>query len=272
MKYVFLIILSFFIQISNAQTTETFESESSGSIIFSDNGQTFNITSQNGTFDIQTGYPGTGWSGFVADNRYIDNDTFLGTGGTQFTISSTYTFAVTNFWIYLANSSANVNVTGSLTIVGKLSGSTVFTSSATSPFNNTNVGVNNGFTFIDFSSFGGQNNANTFIDELVITTTSNFVYVAMDAFTWRLGSLSASSFAGYNSIKIYPNPTSDYITLLVEDNVLFSTIHIIDITGKIVKKEDFNSSEVILDVKDLPKGIYFITEKSTNLNIKFVKN
>ncbi|TNE52662.1 MAG: choice-of-anchor D domain-containing protein, partial [Bacteroidetes bacterium] len=169
------------------QTTEDFETESSASTTFTDNSQSFTVTSQNGTFDIQTGYAGTGWNGSSADNRYIDNDAALGTGGTGFTIKTTdgTDFQLKSFWIFLANSSANVNTTGSLTIVGKVDGFTQYTESASSPFNNTNVGVNNGFTFIDLSSFGGNNNSNTVIDELVITTATNFVYVALDAWTWQ---------------------------------------------------------------------------------------
>lgn len=273
MKRTLLLTILLIFQISLAQTTEDFETETSASTTFTDNGQTFTITSQNGTFDIQTGFPDTGWNGTSVDNRYIDNDTNLGSGGTQFTIGSAHTFAVTNFWIYLANSAANVNVTGSLTVVGKLSGSTIFTTSATSPFNNQNSAVNNGFTLIDFSSFGGQDNSNAFVDELIITTTTNFVYVALDAFTWRIGSLSASSFAADNSsIKIYPNPTTDYINLLSKDDTIFSSVEIIDLNGKILKKAEFNSNQVILNVKDLSSGVYFIREKNTNLNAKFVKN
>lgn len=57
-----------------AQTTETFETEANNSVSFTDNGQVFNITSQaQGPFRIQGGFPGTGWSGTAADNRYIDN-------------------------------------------------------------------------------------------------------------------------------------------------------------------------------------------------------
>lgn len=271
MKRILLLATFIMFKIGFAQTTEDFESESSASTTFTDNGQTFTITSQNGIFDIQTGYPTTGWNGTSADNRYIDNDTNLGSGGSQFTISSNFTFAVDRFWIYLANNSADVNVSGSLTIVGKLSGSTVFTTSATTPFNNQNVSINNGFTLIDFSSFGSQDNSNTFIDELVITTTTSFVYVALDAFTWRIGSLATSSFVN-NSIRVYPNPTKDYIKLSNTDNILFSSIEIIDLTGKVFKKIEITSNEVVIDVKDLPIGFYFIKEKKTNSIVKFIKN
>jgi hypothetical protein len=169
-------------------STETFETETTSSTSFTDNSQVFNITSQShGPFDIQTAYPGTGWNGTAADNVYIDNDGFaVGGQGTGFTISTAgaVPFTIKSLWMYLADNTANVNVTGTLTIVGKLGGATQFTATKTSPFNNTNVGVSNGFTLIDFTTFGGGNNSNISIDQLVFTTTTNFNYVGLDAFTW----------------------------------------------------------------------------------------
>ena len=62
------------ITIVSAQTsTVTFETSSGGSTSFIDNGYTFNIGSQAGTFRIQSNYPNTGWSGTAIDNVYIDN-------------------------------------------------------------------------------------------------------------------------------------------------------------------------------------------------------
>jgi uncharacterized protein with PIN domain len=45
--------------------------------------------------------------------------------------------------------------------------------------------VNNGFTFIDLTSYGGANNSNAIIDEYVVTTTGTFEYVALDAMKWE---------------------------------------------------------------------------------------
>jgi hypothetical protein len=183
-----LFLASFFI-VNNAisQTTETYETESSNSTSFTDNGQVFNITSQSGgTFDIQTSYPGTGWNGTAADNRYIDNDTYASSGTTvSFTIASAgaVPFKVGSFWLYLADHIADVNVSGTLTVVGKLAGNTIFTATASSGFN-TNLGVTNGYTLINLSSFGGSNNSSKVIDRIVITTGGSFEYVALDAFTW----------------------------------------------------------------------------------------
>ncbi|WP_300564446.1 choice-of-anchor D domain-containing protein [Flavobacterium sp.] len=187
LKRIAFVLVLFSAQLTIAQTTEVFETETAGSTSFTDNGRTFNITSQaRGPFDIQTAFPGTGWNGTAADNRYIDNDTFaVGGLGVGFTINCATPFVVNNFWIYLANNSANVNVTGSLTIVGKLAGVTKYTATQSSGFN-TNGAVNAGFSLINLSTFGSQNNSNIAVDELVITTLNNFNYVALDAFNWTI--------------------------------------------------------------------------------------
>ena len=73
-----------------AQTTENFQTESSGSSTFTDNSQGFVVTSQaQGPFDVNTAYAGTGWDGSANDNNYIDNDLFASFGNTVgFTVAT----------------------------------------------------------------------------------------------------------------------------------------------------------------------------------------
>src|SRR5688572_8628349 len=108
--YLLLTCLFFAVNYMVAQTTETFETETGTS--FTDNGQVFNITSQEGgPFDVQTGFPGFGWSGSAADNRFVDNDTFANfTNNCEFTVSSQggTTFTLKSLWLYLANYNAQV--------------------------------------------------------------------------------------------------------------------------------------------------------------------
>lgn len=195
-KNYFLLLISFlFSAHMYAQTTETFETETAGSTTFTDNGKAFNITSQmQGPFDIYSSTTAYGWNGTSADTRFIDN-----TGGTafnspvQFTISggSGMAFNLKSFYLFMSTNLINLNVSGSLIITGKLGGVTKFTATANSPFN-TNLNSANGFTFINMSSFGGQNNANNTIDQFVVTTTGNIAYVALDAMTWQCPSVTVS--------------------------------------------------------------------------------
>lgn len=169
---------------SYAQTSiEQFETESHGSSSFTDNGVIFNIISHTGTFDIQANYPGTGWNGTSADNRYIDNSNDVA-NPPSFSIKTTSNlFKVNRFWIYLSKLNLDLNATGSLTITGKLSGITKFTLTKTTGFV-TSTTPTNGYTLIDMTNLNGQNYSNIVIDQLQITLSGEFRYARFDAFTW----------------------------------------------------------------------------------------
>ena len=87
------------------------------------------------------------------------------------------------FWVYAAASNTSLNVTGTLTVTGKLSGVTKFTQTKTTGFN-TSLATANGFTLVDLTNLNGQNYSNIVIDELQITSGGNYQYLALDAFTW----------------------------------------------------------------------------------------
>jgi hypothetical protein len=197
-KYILLLSFVLASPIFLAQTTELFETEVAGSASFTDNGQVFNITSQaQGPFDIQASFPGTGWSGSAADNQYIDNSGTAAAGfPVGFTISSAGSapFKLNSMYMFFSNGTGlNQSVPGSLTLVGKLGGLVQYTASASTGFV-TSLATNNGFTFINMATFGGSNNSNTFIDQIVITTGGQYEYVALDAFKWTASSvLTAAS-------------------------------------------------------------------------------
>ena len=77
-------------------------------------------------------------------------------------------------------------------------------------------------------------------------------------------------------IKIFPNPAYDFITLQKNNNFILKEIKIIDISGRIVMNiHDPNSlkDNELLDIKNLKKGIYFITVLSgeNKYSEKFMK-
>ncbi|MBK6500254.1 MAG: T9SS type A sorting domain-containing protein [Saprospiraceae bacterium] len=65
-----------------------------------------------------------------------------------------------------------------------------------------------------------------------------------------------------NKIKIFPNPTSDYMTYLIptNHNNIINQYCIKDISGQIVKSERPLQSEAsnIINTHDFPSGLYFI--------------
>lgn len=159
-----------------------FEGEANGATSFASNGVTFNILSHVGTFKILS-LPTLGFNGSVPDNKFIDNSQGLPTGS-SFSIKTTSNlFKVNRFWLYLADQFMFQNVTGNVTITGKLSGITKFTQTKTSGFV-TSLGSTNGYTLIDMTNLNGQNYSNVIIDQLQITLGGSYQYVGLDAFTW----------------------------------------------------------------------------------------
>ena len=206
----FLLLISFCclidIKRAIAQTTETFETFPADATSFTSNGQVFNITTSIpelpwAVFDIyydpsdqgpNPSHLGLGWNGTAKDDRFIDNS------GGGFTTPNTKTGVNVNFsiatqgaalfqmkslWVYAGKYNASLAATGSVTFIGSLNGVTQFTATSSSGFN-TSASVANGFTFIDFSTYGGANNTLKNIDKLTIITGGEFEYIAIDAFRW----------------------------------------------------------------------------------------
>jgi hypothetical protein len=66
-----------------------------------------------------------------------------------------------------------------------------------------------------------------------------------------------------NKIKIFPNPTSDYMTYLIptNHNNIINQYCIKDISGQIVKSSEHplqSEASNIINTHDFPSGLYFI--------------
>ena len=62
-----------------------------------------------------------------------------------------------------------------------------------------------------------------------------------------------------DAIHVYPNPTSDFITLALKEDFSGSSIELMDESGRIVLISEVYSKEIQLDVSKLESGVYFIT-------------
>jgi hypothetical protein len=69
-----------------------------------------------------------------------------------------------------------------------------------------------------------------------------------------------------STLKLYPNPTSDFI--FIENLKTNSSIKILDTSGKVVLNKKLSGNSI--DVKSLPKGIYFIQIEGLK-PLKFIK-
>jgi PKD repeat protein len=61
-----------------------------------------------------------------------------------------------------------------------------------------------------------------------------------------------------SEVALFPNPSKDVVTLVVEQDLLNSTYVILDQLGKIVGKGNITALSTILDISGYNKGLYFI--------------
>ncbi|MCF7569671.1 T9SS type A sorting domain-containing protein [Sabulilitoribacter arenilitoris] len=258
-----------------AQSTEDFESEATSGTTFTDSGQNFTITNGAGesTYDIEF-FSNGGWNGTAVDNKFIDNSSGTPTqnDGTSFIITTTDGTDITIKSLYIfVSTRALANPSSTLTIVGKKDGEVtpVFTITKNSGFSNVETfSPNNGFTLIDFSTEGGIDNSDKNVDELIISATANGDYLALDALTWGAEVLSTNNFEfEQNKAKIFPNPSSDRITvsgLKKDENYKIYNVLGTEIIDGIIA----NNKKI--DIKNLTSGMYFLKFENGN-SIKFLK-
>jgi hypothetical protein len=74
-------------------------------------------------------------------------------------------------------------------------------------------------------------------------------------------SLSLNNIESHTSIKITPNPSSDFVTISFPSNIDSARIEIADAFGKVVlsKQIVINSNEYLLDTEGISEGIYYLT-------------
>lgn len=61
-----------------------------------------------------------------------------------------------------------------------------------------------------------------------------------------------------NSIRLYPNPASDMVTIDIPANDVSGDIIITDITGKIVLQQPVQTAQQQLSLSEIPAGLYFV--------------
>ncbi len=76
----------------------------------------------------------------------------------------------------------------------------------------------------------------------------------------------------YNSCSIYPNPTSDKISIKINDTFIKQKYFIYDQFGRIILESRFDAIENEVDLSEFHSGIYFLKVEGGNETIKIVKN
>jgi hypothetical protein len=75
-------------------------------------------------------------------------------------------------------------------------------------------------------------------------------------------------------LSVYPNPTTNYLTLKVEDNANLS-YQLFDLQGKVLESKKLQSTSTNINLEAQPKAIYFlrVTKNGTAIKtFKIIKN
>lgn len=206
---------------------ETFESFLPGDFMFSSNGITFETGTAN--FSVEN----FGGGGAGGSDQFLSNFGDQGTGKVySITTSGPELFTVEALDIYLSSQANGANPTndGTLTLEGRLTGSTLYTIQKTTGFP-TDFSVNNGFYTVDFATEGASDYSLTNIDELRITIGGAFIYISLDNFE-HCEEVTAAAPPIVQSIKLIGNPPANSASVNFE--VIFNE------NANLVSTDDFS--------------------------------
>jgi hypothetical protein len=96
--------------------------------------------------------------------------------------------------------------------------------------------------------------------------TGYLPFVRLNSFYSPLNELSEIE----NHFALFPNPTSDQLTISLRENRSNTKCTIIDNLGKEVMEFNVSEGDNTIDINNLDKGIYNV--KIDSKNIKFIKN
>lgn len=221
-------------------TTETFEGETDDGTTFSENGYSFSLT--NNLLVEYIGSPasplGSGFS-----RTFLDNFTNRGTGksysidlssgASEFTMHSLELYVTSNTSDYIPSGND-----GTVTFTGKNNGSTVFTYTKSTGYLNNDLGSNNGYVTVDFSSDPSSDLTTSNIDQLEVTLGGAFAYIGIDDFEFGPAYVETNP-PSVTTISVLNNPTTTAtsVQFLVDfdENALNVTTDdfVVDATGSV---------------------------------------
>lgn len=75
------------------------------------------------------------------------------------------------------------------------------------------------------------------------------------------------------TVKVFPNPAGDWLTLKMPEGLNEGALYIYNIAGEILYNRDFAGKEQVINLTNIPSGIYImkVIASNCNFNLKFVK-
>lgn len=75
----------------------------------------------------------------------------------------------------------------------------------------------------------------------------------------------------YKELSVYPNPADQSISFVLPKKEQYK-VQVITLTGKIMLEDEFNSSEINLNISSIESGLYFLKVIGSNVYLaRFVK-
>ena len=111
--------------------------------------------------------------------------------------------------------------------------------------------------------------------DLTITSTGNYDNMMLIRYTApappvaRKGNIVPETTS--DKIVLYPNPTSNQLTLQNNNNKILGSISIYDMSGKMIYKKFVGSFQTTIDVSRFSGGMYYIRSDQLQATLKFVK-
>ncbi len=99
------------------------------------------------------------------------------------------------------------------------------------------------------------------------------LFFGLDNFTNTQSSVGLAENKTNFNLSVYPNPFSSVLTIR-SDLKTEGTVALMDVAGKIIYSQQVNDMQTVLDVHDLPNGIYFLELSSAGQKTvkKLIKN
>lgn len=194
-------------------------------------------------------------------------------------IGSTYLpVGLTNSEAFYLQTIASSTVLDSLSLWGINTNKPIanFTSTGNPVVNFTNTSTNGAtyaWTFGDGTTSTLQNPTHTYVAngnysvELIVYSADT-CFTDTEIQNINIGTTGIDKATNNKKINIYPNPANSFIE--IKTDLDYSSVSIMDVTGKAIKQLD---SQTKIDISDLTNGIYFIkiTGKENTVIRKFVK-
>jgi hypothetical protein len=148
-------------------------------------------------------------------------------------------------------------------ISGDSDGGSVSYSLGSNPSNGSATFNGNTLTYTPVSGFIGTDGFNYLVTDIWGDTISAY-------FTIHVGTTANETEWTTSKFNLYPNPSSDYVTILSESSAAIQ-LSITDISGKICMTEKIEPNQKIY-IGMLAPGMYFIRNENESTGIRFIKN